>query len=415
LNRRIPRATLQSDVTTRVLRHRMIEECANGKILPLQQKWGQIAVVFLFVLNARVRAAVGKLVTWAKKKLTESFRPMPIITGLVGDVLRSRQELVAENMMLRQQLIVASRKVDKPRFRPHERGLLVFLSSVLRRWREAVLVVKPDTIVRWHREGFRLLWSRKSKSGRVRKSPLAKETIELIERMARENRLWGAERIRGELLKLGIGVSKRTIQKYMHRAGSDDPHDGQSWKTFLLNHSTWACDFLQLYDVWFQPIFAFFIVDVNTKEVVHVGVTRAPTENWTAQQLRDVTPFGKGPQVLIRDGDTKYGAAFDRVAEGADIEVVQIAPCAPRMNSVCERFLGGVRRECLDHVIILGEDHLRSVLKDYAEQYFNTGRPHQGIGQRIPSGRRAPTCDSAGNIVVFPVLNGLHHDYRRVA
>ena len=376
---------------------------------------GQIAVVFLFVLKARVRSEVGKVVTWAKKQLTESFRPLPIVTGLVGDVLRSRQELVAENMMLRQQLIVASRKVSKPSLRPYERGLLVFLSSILHRWRQAVLLVKPDTIIRWHREGFRLLWRRKSKSGRVRRAALAKETVELIQRMSRENRLWGAERIRGELLKLGIHVSKRTIQKYLHQAGGHEPHDGQTWRTFLKNHTTWACDFLQLYDVWFRPIFAFFIMDVNTKRVVHIGVTRAPTEGWTAQQLREVTPFGEGPQLLIRDGDTKYGAAFDRVAEGANIEVVQIAPCAPRMNSVCERFLGGVRRECLDHVIILGEDHLRSVLSEYVEPYFNAARPHQGIGQRIPVGRRAITSESAGKIVALPVLNGLHHDYRRAA
>ena len=210
-----------------------------------------MAVVFLFVLKARVRSAVRRVVTWAKETLTEAFRPLPIITGLVGDLLRSREELVAENMMLRQQLIVASRKVKKPCFRPHERGLLVFLASIVRQWREAVLLVKPDTIVRWHREGFRLLWRRKSKSGGVRRSPLAQETIELIVRMSRENRLWGAERIRGELLKLGIHVSKRTIQKYMLRAGGRGPHDGQTWKTFLKNHSTWACDFLQLYDVWF--------------------------------------------------------------------------------------------------------------------------------------------------------------------
>jgi transposase InsO family protein len=182
-----------------------------------------------------------------------------------------------------------------------------------------------------------------------------------------------------------------------------------------LNQTTWACDFLQVYDVWFRPIFAFFIVDVNTKRVVHVGVTRAPTEEWTAQQLREVTPFGRGPQSLIRDGDTKYGAAFDRVAEGASIEVVQIAPCAPRMNSVCERYIGGVRRECLDHVIILGEDHLRSVLSEYAKGYFNAARPHQGIGQRIPSGKRTITSDATGKIAAFPVLNGLHHDYRRAA
>ena len=199
-------------LATVALRRRMIEEFAEGKTLRLYQNVGQIPVVFVFVVKARVRFAVGKVVTWAKKKITESFRPLPIVTGLVVDVFRSRQELVAENMMLRQQLIVASRKVSKPSFQPHERGLLVLLSSILHRWRQAVLLVKPDTIIRWHREGFRLLWRRKSKSGRVHRSALAKETIELIQRMSRENRLWGAERIRGELLKLGIQVSKRTIR-----------------------------------------------------------------------------------------------------------------------------------------------------------------------------------------------------------
>ena len=181
------------------------------------------------------------------------------------------------------------------------------------------------------------------------------------------------------------------------------------------HHSVWACDFLQLYDIWFRPIFAFVLINVNTKEVVHWAVTRTPTEQWTAQQLREATPFGAGPQVLIRDGDKKYGPDFDRVAEGAGIEVLQIAPCTPRMNAVCERFLGGVRRECLDHVIILGERHLRTVLGRYVGSYFNTARPHQGIDQRIPLARHVSASDSAGKIIAFPVLNGLHHDYRRVA
>ncbi|HMA94252.1 MAG TPA: IS3 family transposase, partial [Polyangiaceae bacterium] len=229
----------------------------------------------------------------AKEKFAEAFRPLPIITGLVRDLLCTREELVAQNMMLRQQLIVASRKVKKPSFRPHERGLMVLLLSILRRWRDAVLLVKPETIMRSHREGFRIFWKRKSKSGTARPSPLPKETIELIARMSKENRLWGAERIRGELLKLGIHVSKRTIQKYMRQAGIGGPRDGQTWKTFLENHSTWACDLLQLHDVWctapsapprsarvvglratrpvpglralrLRPIFAFFIIDVNT-------------------------------------------------------------------------------------------------------------------------------------------------------
>lgn len=366
------------------------------------------------VLKARVRTRVSKAVAWAKRAMREASRPAPIATGLLCDVFRSRDELLAENAPLRQQLLVASRKNKRPAFRGHERGLVVFLSSIVSRWRDALLLVKPDTVLRWHQEGFRLLWKRKPKANRTRRSALPKETIELIQRMARENRLWGAERMRGELLNLGIRVSKRTVQKYMH-SRPIEPHRGQSWKTFLKNHCVWACDFLQLYDIWFRPIFAFFIMNVNTKEVLHVAVTRAPTEQWTAQQLREATPFGAGPQVLIRDGDKKYGPDFDRVAEGAGIQVLQIAPCTPRMNAVCERFLGGVRRECTDHVIILGERHLRGVLGQYVGSYFNTARPHQGIDQRIPLARHACASDRAGKIIAFPVLNALHHDYRRGA
>ncbi|MFC1641074.1 integrase core domain-containing protein [Myxococcota bacterium] len=369
----------------------------------------------LDVLRARARAAVAEASAWAKRTVTEALRPLPLVSGLVEDVFRTREELVAENLLLRQQLIVASRKVKQPKFRSWERGLSVVLASRLRRWRGATLLVKPDTILRWHREGFRLLWSRKSKAGRAPKLRLPQETIDLIVRMSKENRLWGAERIRGELLKVGIRVGKRTVQRYMYRDRSSGPRDGQSWKTFLKNDTVWACDYLQLYDIWFRPIFAFFIVDVNAKHAVHVGVTRSPTEQWTAQQLREVTSFGKGPQVLIRDRDTKYGILLDRVAEGADIEVVLTAPCAPRMNSVAERFLRSVRQECTDHVIVLGEQHLKSLLNEYTHVYFNGERPHQGIHQRIPTREASSSSNPTGNVVAFPVLNGLHHCYRRVA
>jgi transposase InsO family protein len=158
----------------------------------------------------------------------------------------------------------------------------------------------------------------------------------------------------------------------------------KGWRTFLRNHTVWACDYLQVYDVWFRPIFAFFIVDVNAKRVVHVAVTRAPTQTWTAQQLRNATPFGHGPEFIIRDRDDKFGAAFDRVAKSAGTRVLRTAVQAPLMNAVCERFLGSVRRECLDHIVILSEAHLRRVLGEYARSYFNAARPHQGLGQRIP-------------------------------
>ncbi len=230
--------------------------------------------------------------------------------------------------------------------------------------------------------------------------------------MAMENKTWGAERIRGELLKLGIGVSKRTIQRHVRSVRP--PGDGQGWRTFLRNHTVWACDFLQVQDLWFRPLFAFFIVDVNTKEVIHVGATRAPNESWTAQQMRDATPFEYGPQFITRDHDNKFGASFDRVAEGAGVCVVKTAVRAPLMNAVCERFVGSVRRECLDHIIIFGETHLRAVLDEYVT-YFNRSRPHQGLEQRIPLSSTTRDGPTTPKIVQRSVLGGLHHDYRSAA
>ena len=230
--------------------------------------------------------------------------------------------------------------------------------------------------------------------------------------MARDNRTWGAERIRGELLKLGIRVAKRTIQRHLRAVRP--PGDGQTWRTFLRNHTVWACDFVQVYDIWFRPLFAFFVVDVNSKEVLHVAVTREPSERWTAQQIRQLTSFGDAPNFIVRDRDAKFGVEFDRVAKSSGIRVLKTAIRAPLMNATCERFLGSVRRECLDHVIILGEQHLRSVLTEYAA-YFNASRPHQGLEQRIPIPASAIRSSTNGGVRAFPTLGGLHHDYRWAA
>jgi len=288
----------------------------------------------------------------------ERVPPSGVAGGFIADLTRSRAELLTENALLRQQLIVASRAIKRPTFRVHERGLLVLLASVNRQWRRALLLVRPETVLRWHREGFRLFWRRRSRSSGPRKPRVAPHVVALIHRMACDNRLWGADRIRGELLKLGIRVAKRTVQRYTRVARPTGPRGGQSWRTF--------------------------IVDVNAKRVVHVGVTRAPTQAWTAQQLRNATPFGQGPQLIIRDRDDKFGAQFDRVAEGAGARLLRTAIQAPLMNAVCERFLGSVRRECLDHTLILSQEHLGRVLGEYSLSYFNMARPHQGIGQRTP-------------------------------
>jgi len=289
---------------------------------------------------------------------------------------------------------------------------MVLVSAFSRTWRDATLIVSPNTVLRWHREGFRLLWKWKSKRSRAPQPRIAESTVALIQRMARENRLWGAERIRGELLKLGIRVSKRTIQR--HLRAPRPPGDGQSWRTFLQNHTVWACDFLQIYDLWFLPIFAFFIVDVNTKRVVHVGVTRSPSRTWVAQQLRNAAPFGECPQFIIRDRDSKFGADFDRAARGAGTRVIKCPVRSPLVNATCERFLGSVRRECLDHVIVLGTRHLQAVLGEYVA-YFNGVRPHHGLKQRIPVGSAASEDATTGKVSAIPILGGLHHDYGRAA
>jgi transposase InsO family protein len=350
----------------------------------------------------RLAVSLTSLAARAMRALWNACRPSGVAGGFIADLTRSRAELLTENALLRQQLIVASRATKRPTFRVHERGLLVLLASVNRQWRRALLLVRPETVLRWHREGFRLFWRRRSRSSVPREPRVTPHVVALIHRMACDNRLWGAERIRGELLKLGIRVAKRTVQRYTRGARPTRPRSGQSWRTFLRNHTVWACDFLQVYDVWFRPIFAFFIVDVNAKRVVHVGVTRAPTQAWTAQQLRNATPFGQGPQLIIRDRDDKFGPQFDRVAEGAGARLLRTAVQSPLMNAVCERFLGSVRRECLDHILILSQEHLGRVLGEYSLSYFNMARPHQGIGQRTPVPSERLRVSFAASVTAVP-------------
>ena len=231
--------------------------------------------------------------------------------------------------------------------------------------------------------------------------------------MATKNRLWGAERIRGELLKVGITVSRRTVQKY-RRSVRERRGGGQTWATFVKNHADdiWCCDFVQTYDLLFRPLFLFFLLNQRSRKVVHIAATRNPTQEWTAQQLRNATMESLAPRVLIRDRDEKFGATFDRVAKGGGARVIKTAVRAPNMNPVAERFVGSLRREALDHVLLLDDRHLENVARQYV-RYFNTARPHQGIGQRIPDG---PVNDNyAGKVIAIPVLGGLHHDYRRAA
>lgn len=338
-----------------------------------------------------------------------------VILGAAADLPRSKAQLRAENALLRQQLIILQRHVKKPRFTPSDRLWLVLLAGRLQNWKDSLLILKPDTIVRWHRQGFRLFWKFKSRN-RPGRPTIYTDTINLIRQMAKDNVLWGAERIRGELLKLNIHVATATIQKYI-RLARPTRAPTQTRSVFLNNHAkeAWACDFLPVIDLFFRQLYCFVIIELGSRRIVRFNITAHPTDAWVAQQLREATPYGQAPRFLIRDRDRKYGAAFTCVAKGRGIEMLKTPYRAPKANAICERCLGSLRRECLDHMLILGEHHLYRVIKEYVE-YFNQAQPHQEINQTVPERTAAEgTAESSGKIIAFPVLNGLHHDYRRAA
>jgi transposase InsO family protein len=367
------------------------------------------------VILPRLKRLVGPLVTGLQAGFLHWTRPLTSSLPLqtLADLGRSKSELVAENALLRQQLIILRRQVKRPACTKTDRVLLVLLARMVRTWKQTLFIVQPETLLRWHRELFRLDWKHKSKASSHQPKVTA-QTIALIRQMAKDNRLWGAERIRGELLKLGIRVCKRTIQKYM-RTGRTQQPQGQTWATFLRTHAAqiWACDFLQVTDLFFRPLFAFFIVELQSRKVIHVGVTRSPIDAWVAQQLREATPYGQAPKYLIRDNDSKFGSCFARVATTSAIKVLKTPYQAPRANAICERFLRSVRQECLNHLLILHERQLQRVLNAYVF-YFNQARPHQGIGQQIPEQRSSVLSarDAGNKVIALPVMGGLHHDYR---
>ena len=363
---------------------------------------------------------VSKILLWLQERIKLWTKPATsiLIIGILSDLARNRTDLVVENALLRQQLIVLNRQVKLAQLTNSDRFCLVFLTRFTVFWKQALHIVQPETLLRWHRELFRFYWKRKSQG----KPKISAETIDLIRKMAVENCLWGAERIRGELLKLGIEVSKRTIQKYMPKARPSHVASHivpmplrETWATFLKNQAgaMWACDFTVVYDWLFRQWYIFVVMELKTRRIVHMGVTKYPTDEWTVQQLREATPWGRGPKYLIRDRDSKYATHFSAMAISSGIQELKTPYRTPQANGICERFMGSLRRECLDQILFHDGRHVQRVVREYTA-YFNHERPHQGISQCIPAQYNLPKSKPAsGRITSKTILGGLHHSYSR--
>ena len=334
---------------------------------------------------------------------------LPLLVGLFRAMLCSRADLVAENLLLRQQLTVLTRPTRKrPRLRSRDKLFWVVLRALRRDWRQHLVLVRPDTVVRWHRQAWKLFWRWRSR-GRLGRPRLSAEVRELIARMARENPRWGSERIRGELLKLGVAVSKRSIQRYRQRGPARPP--SQTWRTFLANHrpQIWAADLFTVQTLTLRTLYILLFITHGRRELIHVNLTANPSAAWVWQQVIEATPWGRQPGYLLRDRDAVYGGDFVPRARRRGIQTLLSPVQAPRANAVAERVIRTLRNECLDHLIIVNEQHLRAVLAEFI-RYYNTQRPHRSLLLETPRLAVRPTV---GSILSRPVLGGLHHVYER--
>ena len=338
---------------------------------------------------------------------------MIAILHLVGmfiiDLFKSRSRLEAENLFLRHQLNIALRRAPSHfRLRGSDRALMVWLVRLWPSILGMARVVQPDTILRWHRAGFRVFWRWKSRN-RVGRPRIDRGLRELIQRMSTENPLWGASRIHGELQMLGFEVAQSTVSKYMRRGGKPP---SQNWKIFLRNHSEAivAIDLCVVWTLTFDLLFVFIVIGHDRRQLLWFEITRHPTAEWLARQITEAFPWASAPDYLVRDNDRAYGCVFTSRLRAMGIRDRPITPASPWQNGIAERLIGTLRRECLDQMVIFSEAHLRRILSAYAA-YYNRARPHLALQKDVPL-RRA--VQRFGSIVAIPVLAGLHHQYVRI-
>ena len=320
--------------------------------------------------------------------------------------------LAVENLALRQQLAVCKQSIKRPKLRPRDRVFWVWLSRLWPNWRSALAIVQPESVIRWHRLGFKLYWRWKSRVRQPGRPPIEREIRDLIRRMSLENPTWGAPRILSELLLLGYDVAEGTVAKYMALRRKPS---SQTWRPFLDNHvpDIAACDFFTVPTVTFRVLYVFIVLRHDRREVVHFNVTTNPCAEWTAQQIINAFPYEAAPRFLIRDRDGIYGEYFQNRVKSLEIEEVPIAPRSPWQNPYCERVIGSIRRECLDHVIVLDEAHVRRILTDYFA-YYHGSRPHLSLDRNSPTPRDVEP-PSMGPVIAIAQVGGLHHRYARAA
>jgi putative transposase len=315
-------------------------------------------------------------------------RPLRLLFSLFARSFRSRRDLLLENLALRQQLGVLARGNPQFRLAQSDRLFWVALRRLWPGWRQTLVLVQPETVVRWHRAGFELYWKWLSrKHAVVGRKPTSKEPRQHVFRMVAENRTWGAPRIHGELRMLGFDISERTVLRWMRKAPKDT-EPAKRWATFLSNHreAIAAMDFFTVPTVTFGVLYSFFVIAHDRRRILQWNVTRHPTAAWVSQQLREAFPYDTPPRYLIFDREHTFQGEVLETAKSLGVRPIRIAIRSPWQNGVAERFVESCRRDLFDHVIVLNERHMKRLMTEYV-RYYHNDRTHLGLAKETPAGR----------------------------
>jgi putative transposase len=327
-------------------------------------------------------------------------------------IFSGQKQVALENAALRQQLSVFKREVQRPKLKDRDRLFWIGLRMIWQDWKSALVIVRPETVISWHHKRFKQYWWKLSQPKQPGRPRTRAEIRKLIHDMAAANPTWGAPRVHGELKKLGFQISERTVSRLMPKTTGKP---SQTWMTFLRNHvrQMVSVDFFTVATIQLRVLYVFVVLAHERRRVVHFNVTESPTAAWTALQIVEAFPEETAPRYLIRDRDGIYGHDFVTRVDGLGIKQVPISARSPWQNCYAERVIGSIRRECLNHVIVMNERHLRRILKSYMG-YYNRSRTHLSLDKDAPESRPAQD-PQAGRIIQIPEVGGLHHRYERVA